>query len=113
MRDRKMKATIVIHLDLDDNGNPVWWAECEQIPRTTVVGESLMELRELIAEAIEVFNVEKGAALVYGNEILAPSDDEIAPRGDVADTAFEPEPAPRPSDDEPELLKTYHLVTVA
>lgn len=66
-----MKATLVIHLELDDDQNPVWWAESEQLPRTTVVAASLAELRELIQEAIELFNEDHGAALTYGDEVLA------------------------------------------
>jgi predicted RNase H-like HicB family nuclease len=45
---------VVVHMEpLPDRPDVTWWAESPDVPRLTVVGNSLPELRDLVNEALD------------------------------------------------------------
>lgn len=49
-----MRVEVIYHAEVDDEVNLAFWAESPELPGYTAVGESLEEVRGLVAEGIRL-----------------------------------------------------------
>jgi predicted RNase H-like HicB family nuclease len=65
-----MEITVELHVEPVEGGVS-WWAESEQLPGVSAAGDSLSELREMLAEILDDLSEERGEPIVIVSEHLS------------------------------------------
>ena len=66
-----MDITLEFHIEAVGGGEVSWWAESDDLPGVTMAAESLLELREMIAQVLDDLGMDRGEEIVVVAECLS------------------------------------------